>query len=133
MLTKKATSSSKRETLGKSEKQGCLTMFIQKCVLQHFLQKNRKFLKKNQKFFEKNKEFCQMLQFFTKNERFLTNIKKFRKNCSFWDKKCGTFVKYLNFQIIRVPPHEKILKKGYFSVLRILDSGQNPEFPGSCP
>ena len=47
MLTKKATSSSKRETLGNSEKWGCLTMFTQKCVLQHFLQKIRKFSKKN--------------------------------------------------------------------------------------
>ena len=53
MLTKKATSSSKRETLGKSEKQGCSTMFTQKCVLQHFLQKIRKILKKKLEIFRK--------------------------------------------------------------------------------
>ena len=31
------------------------------------------------------------------------------------------------------PPLKKILKKDYVSVLRILDSGQNPGFPGSWP
>ena len=70
MLTKKATSSSKRETLGKSEKQGCLTMCIQKCVLQHFLQKIRKFLKKIRNFSKKIKSFNKSYNFLQKTNIF---------------------------------------------------------------
>ena len=69
-VNKKATSSSKRETLGKSEKQGCLTMFTQKCVLQHFLQKIRKFLKKIRNFSKKTKSFDKSYNFLQKTDIF---------------------------------------------------------------
>ena len=70
MLTKKATSSSKRETLGKSEKQSYLTMFTQKCVLQHFLQKIRKIFKKIRNFSKKIKSFIKCYNFLQKTNIF---------------------------------------------------------------